>query len=78
MARGLEHVRIEVGENESFDSALERFRRCVNKAGHLQRKRFFFESSLEKRKRELKERQIKAKFMRFQKRQQYKQQSTGM
>merc|ERR1711968_126101 len=52
------NVGISVGEGESIESALRRFKKEVNKSGHLieMRHRRYFESSVEKRIRKEEER----------------------
>jgi small subunit ribosomal protein S21 len=49
----LNSVKITVGDGESVESAIQRFRRAVSKSGHLQelKHRRFFENSQEKKKR---------------------------
>lgn len=63
-------IRIEVGDGEPIESALRRFKREVNKSGHLieLRHRRHFENSQEKKKRKIKEGRLRRKFERMQKR----------
>jgi small subunit ribosomal protein S21 len=67
---------VEVGDSEPIESALRRFKREVNKSGHLMelRHRRYFENSQEKVKRKVREGRIRRKFERMQKR---RQQSNG-
>merc|ERR1712032_291739 len=60
-------VFIEVGDGESIDSALRRFKKEVNKSGHLKelRHRRYFENSQEKKKRKKKDASIRRKFERM-------------
>ena len=64
------NVRISVGDGEPIESALRRFKREVNKSGHLMdlRHRRHFENSQEKKKRKVKEGRMRAKFERMQRR----------
>lgn len=59
-----------VRDGEPVDSALRRFKREVNKSGHLMelRHRKHFENSQEKRKRKVKEGRMRKKFERMQQR----------
>jgi small subunit ribosomal protein S21 len=63
-------VKIEVGDGEPVESALRRFKREVNQSGHLMelRHKRYFENSQEKRKRKIKEGQMRKKFERMNKR----------
>jgi small subunit ribosomal protein S21 len=63
---------VEVGDSEPIESALRRFKREVNKSGHLMelRHRRYFENSQEKAKRKLREGRIRKKFERMQRRRQ--------
>jgi small subunit ribosomal protein S21 len=69
-------IKVEVGDSEPIESALRRFKREVNKSGHLMelRHRRYFENSQEKVKRKVREGRIRRKFERMQKR---RQQSNG-
>ena len=64
------NIRVSVGDGEPIESALRRFKREVNKSGHLMelRHRRTFENSQEKRKRKIKEGRMRAKFERMQRR----------
>jgi small subunit ribosomal protein S21 len=66
------NIKVEVGDSEPIESALRRFKREVNKSGHLMelRHRRYFENSQEKVKRKVKEGRIRRKFERMQKRRQ--------
>ncbi|KAL3941934.1 MAG: hypothetical protein SGBAC_003790 [Bacillariaceae sp.] len=61
-------VAITVGDGEPIESALRRFKREVNKSGHLMelRHRRTFENSQEKKKRKVKEGRMRIKFERIQ------------
>jgi small subunit ribosomal protein S21 len=61
-------VKINVGDGEPIESALRRFKREVNKSGHLMdlRHRRHFENSQEKKKRKIKEGRMRVKFERMQ------------
>jgi ribosomal protein S21 len=63
-------IKIVVGEGEPIESALRRFKREVNKSGHLMelRHKRFFENSQERKKRKVKEARIRRKFERIQRR----------
>jgi small subunit ribosomal protein S21 len=63
-------IKIEVGSNEPIESALRRFKRAVNKSGHLMelRHRRFFETPQESKKRKVKEARLRIKFERMQRR----------
>ena len=63
-------VKIDVGEGEPVESALRRFKREVNKSGHLMelRHRRYFENSQEKKKRKVKEGRMRKRLERMQKR----------
>lgn len=63
-------IKIAVGEGEPIESALRRFKREVNKSGHLMelRHKRFFENSQERKKRKVKEARIRRKFERIQRR----------
>ena len=66
------NIKVEVGDSEPIESALRRFKREVNKSGHLMelRHRRYFENSQEKVKRKVKEGRLRKKFERMQKRRQ--------
>ena len=63
-------VKIEVGEGEPVESAIRRFKREVNKSGHLMelRHRRYFENSQERKKRKVKEGRMRKRLERMQKR----------
>ena len=63
-------VKIDVGEGEPVESALRRFKREVNKSGHLMelRHRRYFENSQEKKKRKVKEGRMRKRLERMQRR----------
>ena len=63
-------VKIEMGDGEPIESALRRFKREVNKSGHLMelRHRRYFENSQERKKRKVKEGRLRKKFERMQRR----------
>jgi len=63
-------VKVEVGDGEPIESALRRFKREVNKSGHLMelRHKRYFENPQERKKRKVKEARIRKKFERMQKR----------
>eukprot|EP00527_Entomoneis_sp_CCMP2396_P009093 CAMPEP_0198136988 /NCGR_PEP_ID=MMETSP1443-20131203/534_1 /TAXON_ID=186043 /ORGANISM="Entomoneis sp., Strain CCMP2396" /LENGTH=111 /DNA_ID=CAMNT_0043798299 /DNA_START=78 /DNA_END=413 /DNA_ORIENTATION=- len=63
-------VKIAVGDGEPIESALRRFKREVNKSGHLMelRHRRQFENSQERIKRKVKEARLRKKFERIQRR----------
>mmetsp|Transcript_24774 Transcript_24774/g.28632 ORF Transcript_24774/g.28632 Transcript_24774/m.28632 type:complete len:146 (-) Transcript_24774:130-567(-) len=63
-------VKIECGEGEPIESALRRFKREVNKSGHLMelRHRRHFENSQEKKKRKIKEGRMRKRLERMNKR----------
>lgn len=60
-------IKVEVGDGEPIESALRRFKREVNKSGHLMelRHRRHFENSQEKKKRKIKEGRMRRKFERI-------------
>ena len=68
-------VKIDVGEGESIEQALRRFKREVNKSGHLMelRHRRYFENSQEKKKRKIKEARMRIRMERMQRRRMNKQ-----
>merc|ERR1719162_1597609 len=55
------NVKVEIGEGEPIESALRRFKREVNKSGHLMelRHRRYFENSQERKKRKI----VQARFV---------------
>ena len=61
---------MEVGDGEPIESALRRFKREVNKSGHLMelRHKRYFENTQEKIKRKVKEARMRKKFERMQRR----------
>ena len=68
-------VKIDVGEGESIEQAFRRFKREVNKSGHLMelRHRRYFENSQEKKKRKIKEARMRIRMERMQRRRMNKQ-----
>lgn len=60
-------IKVDVGDGEPIESALRRFKREVNKSGHLMelRHRRYFENSQEKKKRKIKEARMRRKFERI-------------
>uniref|UniRef100_A0A7S2RCI3 30S ribosomal protein S21 n=1 Tax=Eucampia antarctica TaxID=49252 RepID=A0A7S2RCI3_9STRA len=60
-------VKIDVGEGEPIESALRRFKREVNKSGHLMelRHRRHFENSQERKKRKIVQARIRKRFERM-------------
>ena len=69
-------IKVSVGDGEPIESALRRFKREVNKSGHLMelRHRRHFENSQDRKKRKVKEMRIRKKFERMQKRRMFNQQ----
>lgn len=63
-------VKVDVGDGEPIESALRRFKREVNKSGHLMelRHKRYFENSQERKKRKVKEGRMRKKFERMQRR----------
>ena len=63
-------IKVDVGDGEPIESALRRFKREVNKSGHLMelRHKRYYENSQEKKKRKIKEGRMRKKFERMQKR----------
>ena len=63
-------IKVEVGDGEPIESALRRFKREVNKSGHLMelRHRRTFENSQDRKKRKIKEARMRKKFERLQRR----------
>merc|ERR1712032_31919 len=68
-------VEVVVGDGEPIESALRRFKRAVNKSGHLRelRNRRHFENKQQKAKRKLKDARMRIKFERMQRRRMQKQ-----
>ena len=64
------NIKVEVNDGEPIESALRRFKREINKSGHLMelRHRRYFENSQEKVKRKIKEGRLRKKFERMQRR----------
>eukprot|EP00980_Cylindrotheca_fusiformis_P031727 scaffold26871_cov147-Cylindrotheca_fusiformis.AAC.2 len=64
------NIKVSVGDGEPIESALRRFKREVNKSGHLMelRHRRYFENPQQKRKRKIKEARMRIKFERMQRR----------
>lgn len=71
-------VKVDVGDGEPIESALRRFKREVNKSGHLMelRHKRYFENSQDRKKRKIKEARMRKKFERMQQRR-MQQQRTG-
>lgn len=63
-------IKVDVGDGEPIESALRRFKREVNKSGHLMelRHRRYFENPQEAKKRKVKEARMRIKFERMNKR----------
>jgi len=63
-------IKVDVGDGEPIESALRRFKREVNKSGHLMelRHKRYFENSQERKKRKVKEGRMRVKFERMQRR----------
>jgi len=61
-------IKIQVGEGEPVESAIRRFKREVNKSGHLMelRHRRYFENKQEKMKRKVKEARMRKRLERMQ------------
>ena len=70
-------IKVAVGDGEPIESALRRFKREVNKSGHLMelRHRRNFENSQDRIKRKIKEARMRKKFERIQRRRMQQQQS---
>lgn len=70
-------IKVSVGDGEPIESALRRFKREVNKSGHLMelRHRRYFENSQDRKKRKIKEARMRKKFERMQRRRMANQQS---
>ena len=64
------NIKVNVGEGEPIESALRRFKREVNKSGHLMelRHKRYFENSQEKKKRKIAQGRIRKRLERMQKR----------
>merc|ERR1712238_225185 len=63
-------IKIDVNDGEPVESALRRFKREVNKSGHMMelRHRRYFENSQEKKKRKIKEGRMRIRMERMRKR----------
>jgi small subunit ribosomal protein S21 len=63
-------VKVEVGDGEPIESALRRFKREINKSGHLMelRHKRYFENPQERKIRKVKESRMRKKFERMNKR----------
>ncbi|CAB9509853.1 protein S21 [Seminavis robusta] len=63
-------IKVDVGDGEPIESALRRFKREVNKSGHLMelRHKRYFENPQEKKKRKVKEARMRKKFERMNRR----------
>ena len=74
------NVKIVVKDGESIEQTIMRFRREVNKSGHLRvlRTKRYFEDAREKKKRKLREMQMKNKFMRNKRKMNLQKYDTGM
>merc|ERR1719387_1669720 len=74
------NVKISVKDGESIEQTIMRFRREVNKSGHLRllRTKRYFEDAREKKKRKVREMQMKKKFMRNRKIMNLQKYDTGM
>lgn len=70
-------VKVQVGDGEPIESAIRRFKREVNKSGHLMelRHRRHFENSQDRKKRKIKEARMRKKFERIQRRRMQQQSS---
>lgn len=62
------NIKVDVGDGEPIESALRRFKRAVSNSGHLMelRHKRYFENSVEKKKRKIKEGRLRKKFERMQ------------
>lgn len=60
-------IRVDVGDGEPIESALRRFKRAVNKSGHMMelRHKRYFENSQERQKRKIREAGMRRKFERM-------------
>jgi len=69
------NIKVDVGEGEPIESALRRFKREVNKSGHLMelRHRRYFENSQERKKRKIVQARFVKKMERMQARRMRKQ-----
>ena len=72
------NIKVVVGDGEPIESALRRFKREVNKSGHLMelRHRRHFENSQDRKKRKIKEARMRKKFERLAKRRMRQQQQS--
>jgi small subunit ribosomal protein S21 len=63
-------VKVEVGDGEPIESALRRFKREINKSGHLMelRHKRYFENPQQRKIRKVKEARLRIKFERMNKR----------
>lgn len=63
-------IKVDIGDGEPIESALRRFKREVNKSGHLMelRHKRYFENTQERKKRKVKEGRLRKKFERMAKR----------
>jgi small subunit ribosomal protein S21 len=63
-------IKVDVGDGEPIESALRRFKREINKSGHLMelRHKRYFENPQERKKRKVKEARLRKKFERMNKR----------
>mmetsp|Transcript_15389 Transcript_15389/g.18244 ORF Transcript_15389/g.18244 Transcript_15389/m.18244 type:complete len:108 (-) Transcript_15389:218-541(-) len=63
-------IKIDVNDGEPIEAALRRFKREVNKSGHMMelRHRRYFENSQEKKKRKIKEGRMRIRMERMRKR----------
>ena len=79
-AAPLQSIKINTRSGESVDSVIMRLRREVNKSGHLRtlRHKRFHEDAREKKKRKLREMQMKNKFMRNKRKMNLQKYDTGM
>ena len=71
-------IKVAVGDGEPIESAIRRFKREVNKSGHLMelRHRRHFENSQDRKKRKIKEGRMRKKFERLQRRRMMQQQQS--
>jgi small subunit ribosomal protein S21 len=65
-------IKVDIGDGEPIESALRRFKREINKSGHLMdlRHKRYFETTQAKKIRKVKEGRMRKKFERMQKRRQ--------
>lgn len=63
-------IKVNVGDGEPIESAIRRFKREVNKSGHLMelRHKRYFENTQQKMERKIKEARMRKKFERMQRR----------